>query len=298
MANNHNSSLYEIAKYSAASLIPQIAIVFLDFLAMLAITKGRPSSGLIGLTFCVSVATVGWLEWKSSIFFNSSNYVAVKNRKFQLQLLKNNVLEWNDWRAENLFAELDFQHQNLCRVNLSGANLSSANLRKANLSKANLTKANLTGVDRRGANPTDADRRRTNRPGADRRQTNLNSANLRNANLNGANLASADLTDANLIGTELISANLTSANLTATDLIGANLRKANLTNADLTNADLTNADLTNADLTSANFDRAKVRNCQFGDGTGLAKSTKTDLKRRGAVFNDAPGEPGRVLTPH
>ena len=63
-----------------------------------------------------------------------------------LAKLKEGVMAWNAWRAEN----------EEVRVDLSGADLTEANLTGADLTGADLTEANLTGADLRGANLTGA----------------------------------------------------------------------------------------------------------------------------------------------
>jgi uncharacterized protein YjbI with pentapeptide repeats len=280
MANNHNHSLYETAKYSAASLLPQVAVVLLIFLGMLAISKGNPSSELIALTFCISIFTITWLEWRRSMYFVTSKYVSNTIIESQLRLLNDSIYEWNNWRRENLSAELFFLDTDLEHADLRHADLRHANLRRANLSGANLSDADLRHADLRhadlfGANLSDAD---------------LRHADLRRAYTFGAYLGHAYLRHANLSG-----ANLSDADLRRADLRRTDLRRADLRRTDLRRADLSDADLSGADLSGVNFEKAKVRNCQFGHSYGLAESTKTDLKQRGAIFDNASGDPSSVF---
>jgi PAS domain S-box-containing protein len=95
-------------------------------------------------------------------------------------------------------------------------------------------------------------------------------------NLSGANLSSCFLSGCSLSG-----ANLSGANLSNTDL-----SNADLSNTDLSNTDLSNTDLSNANLSGANLSGAKVQNAKFGDNLGISEETKSDLRKRGAIFED------------
>jgi uncharacterized protein YjbI with pentapeptide repeats/acylphosphatase len=214
----------------------------------------------------------------------------------------NNPGKWN--LVKGIIANSIVNH------NLSGQDLSDVNLSKTELSRADLREADLSGAILRAANLTQADLREADLSGAILRAANLTQADLTQANLSQANLGwvillqadltGADLSAANLSGGYLTGANLTRANLTGADLSAANLTRANLTGADLTEADLTGADLTEADLTGADltgadFEQSNVQNCNFGNGNGLIKSEKDNLRQRGAIFNDATGDRSRVL---
>jgi len=100
-----------------------------------------------------------------------------------------------------------------------------------NLNHANLARAELSGADLTYA---------------DLRDANLASAALRSADLTGARLARADLTGADLADANLTAASLASADLTGADLREAALRRANLRGANLAGADLRDVDLTGA----------------------------------------------------
>jgi hypothetical protein len=41
---------------------------------------------------------------------------------------------------------------------------------------------------------------------------------------------------------------------------------------------------------------ADVENAQFGDNLGLTEEMKLDLKQRGAIFEDTPGDRSGVLS--
>ena len=118
-----------------------------------------------------------------------------------LDILKQGVETWNQWRKG---------HADLI------ADLSGAPLRDISLEEANLSFAQLSGADLIRANLSRAD---------------LSRADLRAAGLDGADLSSADL------GLALLSfARLRRANLRNADLVEAQLRSAYLKGADLSNA--------------------------------------------------------------
>lgn len=190
----------------------------------------------------------------------------------QVNLLKQGVDVWNEWRKENEYlstppsidlSETNLQGRYLFEANLSRANLNRANLGGANLTRANLSGANLSGTDIFGADLHNADIRQS-----DLRQANLGGANLSRANLSEANLGGADIFGANLDGVNLSKANLGGADLREADLSesnlsGANLSRANLSRADLSEADLSEADLSEANLTHSVLVRTNVSNAKI-----------------------------------
>ena len=131
----------------------------------------------------------------------------------QLDILKQGVKVWNEWRKE---------HPDIL-PDLRGANLRAATLDRANLSYANLKGANL-------------------------RAATLNNVYLKNAKLKNANLDYANLDYANLGRSDLDYADLDYASLKNTKLGYTTLRFANLRYADIRRANLYNTDFTNADL--------------------------------------------------
>ena len=95
-----------------------------------------------------------------------------------LELLKSDVVAFNEFRRNNPETEINLSYANLSYANLSHANLRGANLRGADLHDANLIRANLRDADLHDANLSDAD---------------LHDANLIRANLTRADLIRADL---------------------------------------------------------------------------------------------------------
>ena len=119
-------------------------------------------------------------------------------------------------------------------------------------------------------------------------------------------LSGSDLSDADLSNAILISADLTNADLSGADLSTADLRsfrsfldirdRLNRLNR-LDRLDRLNCLDHNANLEGADLTDAIVEGCQFGDGVGLSAIEKEHLKRRGGIFNDAPGDRSSVETP-
>ena len=122
--------------------------------------------------------------------------------------------------------------------------------------------------------------------GADLRGVNLRIADLRRANLSDADLRRANLSDA-----DLSHANLSGVNLSHANLSGAILSDANLSGANLSGVFLIGAILSGAILSGA-----EVENARFGDNLGISQTMKLDLIRRGAIFEDSPGDRSGVLT--
>jgi uncharacterized protein YjbI with pentapeptide repeats len=104
-----------------------------------------------------------------------------------------------------------------------------------------------------------------------------------------------DLIGADLSGTDLKGKELIDANLNGVNLSGADLSNANLSNANLSGADLREANFYGSNLSSANLNEATVHGTKFGNNLGLSEAAKSDLRDRGALFNDSA--PLFVTTP-
>ncbi len=128
-----------------------------------------------------------------------------------LDILKQGVQAWNQWREKN------------SDIN---PNLIAAKLRSAHLSFADLDFADLSSAD-------------------------LSSSDLRYSNLIAADLSHADLSSSDLSHAQLGGADLSGANLSHAYLRHAQLVEANLKDADLNEADLSEANLKDADLSKA-----------------------------------------------
>jgi len=168
-----------------------------------------------------------------------------------LDLVKDRIERWNDWRRKNTRVVPDLAGADLSELNLAGANLAKADLSGTRLSGANLSGANLARAKLFRADLSLADLSR-----ASLFKANLSQADLAGANLNGADLSGAFLVKANLSGASLIRACLKGANLGQASLFRARLSGAVLREASFFKSDLSEADLTEADLRGANFQEA------------------------------------------
>jgi uncharacterized protein YjbI with pentapeptide repeats len=169
-----------------------------------------------------------------------------------LQIIRQGVAAWNDWRRKNSQLRPDLSEATLSWEALSGADFSLANLIRANLPGADLLGAKLIMADLLGANLHRADL-----TGAD-----LRGANLIEADLSGANLIRADLDEAKLSG-----ANLSGAFLQLANLSGADLRNANLIEADLSAAQLVKTDMCDTTLTGSRVYGTSVWDIKVDDHT-------------------------------
>lgn len=181
---------------------------------------------------------------------------------------------------------IKLEKADLSGVNLRGADLSGADLRAPDFSGADLSQADFSGARLTGANLSEARLTGANLIGAILERANLERAGLREGNLEGANLERANLEGAYLRRANLKGANLERANLKRVNLRGVNLRGTNLRGANLRGA-----------IIEANLEEANVENAVFTNARGLTESNKADLKFRGAIFEDSPGERSEVLSP-
>lgn len=131
----------------------------------------------------------------------------------QLEILRQGVDAWNDWRKAHRDKAIDLSKANLSPANLQGVDLSDANLERASLREAKLLSVELLRASLRGAHLQEA---------------NLQSGIFSGANLSGANFEGADLAGAFLGGVNLSNANLQEADLRLADLWGTDLRNSNL----------------------------------------------------------------------
>lgn len=196
----------------------------------------------------------------------------------QVELLKQGVEAWNQWRRNHPEIIPDLSESNITRLDLSGINFSRAILNGSSLSRLDLSEANFAHSDLSDAFLSESNLKGANFDNAKLigavfkelgfNKAILTSANLKNArfsktNLSEANLSKVNLSEANLTGLDLSNVNLLGAylngvNLTEAYLNGANLRGLDLTKANLTGADLSSADLSEALLNRVNFSRANL----------------------------------------
>src|ERR1700730_3146860 len=79
-----------------------------------------------------------------------------------LDILKQAVYVWNEWRKQRPELLPNLCHENLRQLHLEEANLSETNLEGANLQGTHLERANLIGAHLEGANLSDAYLERAN----------------------------------------------------------------------------------------------------------------------------------------
>jgi uncharacterized protein YjbI with pentapeptide repeats len=156
----------------------------------------------------------------------------------QLDLLRQGIDVWNQWRVNNPTVQPDLRRARLADMDLRKANFSDTYLNEADLSQAHLREANLMGADLAKAN--------------------LHQAILCYATLIWARLSDADLTTADCTGANLSWATLRSADLRAGKLIGTNLMGADLSAANLSEANLNNAIFVRTNLQGANLTACSI----------------------------------------
>ncbi len=150
-----------------------------------------------------------------------------------LEVLKQGVEHWNQWRKEHPDVLPDLSDAILQRAKLGGANLSRADVRRVDLREVDLSRTNLSAARLRRTILYRADL-----SGADLSEANVTKANLIGANLHQANLGAADLSGALLSWAILKGANLDGANLGGTSLREASLVEARLRNTIFADVDL------------------------------------------------------------
>lgn len=202
-----------------------------------------------------------------------------------IDLVRDRVERWNDWRRRNTRVVPDFSGADLSELNLAGANLAKADLAGACLAGANLSGASLARAKLFRADLSQADLSRASLFKANLSQADLALANLNGADLSGALLIKSNLSGASLIGACLKGANLGQASLFRARLPRAVLREASLFKSDLSEADLSEADLEGANLQEAILERADLRAARLANANlCFAALLRTNL--RGAVLDN------------
>jgi len=168
-----------------------------------------------------------------------------------LQILKQGVKAWHQWRRENRHIQ----------PKLGGASLERAFLDHPDGRAAFLERAFLDNPDLTGAF--------------------LGGANLSGANLTGAFLADADLRRANLSKAHLFGAYLGGSDLSHTTLADADLRRANLTGVTFIRADLSRASL--SETVFGDTDLTDVRGLETCDHRGPSTLDHRTLANSGPL---------------
>jgi uncharacterized protein YjbI with pentapeptide repeats len=241
-----------------------------------------------------------------------------------LEMLKQGVEKWNDWRMGWSNTVVDLSGADLSGINLIGANLRKANLSGADLSNTYLRKAELSEADLSGSNLTNADLSQ-----AYMWQTNLSGAKMMGTLLEGiqaspevletlkqstANpehlkilqqgnskwnawrqenpgvipvLSNADLRGLmDMTGVDLRGALMRGSDLSEVSLNGAQLEKANLIEATLNKTNLLQANLGDANLSNANLVEVTLR-LAYLKGANLSNADLSRADLHGADLRDA-----------
>jgi hypothetical protein len=135
-----------------------------------------------------------------------------------LDLLKQGVEIWNQWRQKHPEIRPDFDEANLEGIHLGRADLSGASFRRAYLFRTLLDESNLYDA---------------NLQGADLHSASLIKANLSRAALHRAYLHGANLDEANLTGADLVLTDLSETSLNETDLSQTTMWSTRLADVDL-----------------------------------------------------------------
>lgn len=164
----------------------------------------------------------------------------------QLNILREGVERWNNWRDENPdeqidlsqadFNDVEFEKKQATRRSTFRSGGNASTLQGVNLSGVNFSHAALHGTNLNRVNLSDADLSDSDLMDADLFEANLSRAKLCRAKLRKADLEAADLTEADLRGAELQEADIDKTILRRADLTGANLNHAQLVGADVTQA--------------------------------------------------------------
>jgi hypothetical protein len=136
--------------------------------------------------------------------------------KEQVEVLKQGVRAWNEWRISNNPV-----------IDLTGANLRGINLGSVDV---------FTHLDLHHADLTEADLERANLGGASLVHVDFTRANLQGTTLAGADLWGANLDNANLTNTSLEDTDFTEAQMNGTDFSGSIMDGTRFGGVDLSKA--------------------------------------------------------------
>ncbi|MEO1148455.1 MAG: pentapeptide repeat-containing protein [Cyanobacteria bacterium J06638_22] len=244
----------------------------------------------------VSIQDVHFLErheLASLIIKNGGDALNLSGVDLRCVDLRGTTLRHTDLRHTDLF-KADLSFANLSGAILSG-DLSGTIFHRTNLIRAHFHRAHLLGANFYGANLSGADLRCADLGYSNFRRADLSGADFHCAKLSGANLSEAILSGVDINGsdisyTTLHRTNLRGADLHGASLIGANIRGSTLRGVDLRFARLCDANIRNTDLCGVDFSRAEISGAVITNCKGLSPDNIADLKRRGAIFDDAPGD--------
>ena len=126
-----------------------------------------------------------------------------------VELIKNGVSAWNDWREQHPEAPMDLSEADLRGLKLQNVNLKGTDLKAAKLQFANLSGANLEGANLDRARLQEVDLTRAQMKNAVVKNCNLMEANLLETNQENADIQGSQFNEdvmfhqANLKGANL-----------------------------------------------------------------------------------------------
>jgi uncharacterized protein YjbI with pentapeptide repeats len=161
-----------------------------------------------------------------------------------IDILKQGVTVWNQWRIENPNAHICITDANLQDADLRYVNLEGIESYNNNFCNADLSHANLKNFGGCG---------KLNFERANLSHANLEEGDIVESNLKGANLENINIRDGSFGGSDLRDANLSKAILNGTALSECDLRGANLTDADLEESSLYHAQLDEATIIASKW---------------------------------------------
>jgi uncharacterized protein YjbI with pentapeptide repeats len=176
-----------------------------------------------------------------------------------LDILKQGVEVWNQWRKDfpNICPDLGDAH--LTETTLGRSNLEGINFKRANLNNVIFSEIYIHGAKFKISSDEIPVGTATNDEDAvwlTHNNVTLNHADLSESSLNGAILHGVNLKGARLRNATIIRADLTGADLTQADLHHANLTWSNLSWANLSETNLGEVNLSGVTFTRNNLSRA------------------------------------------
>lgn len=171
--------------------------------------------------------------------------------KKHLEILKEGVQVWNEWRRRNPRSHPDFTRITSFELRASALRNTKTRRAKGQIPKdvtelrEEMLEIDLSGADFSRAAFDGADLSHVKLIGVSFRESTLTDARLEHSVLSGA-----DLFDAHLRGAHLSGADFTDANLTEASLVEADLRNSNLSGANLSRAQMMRTIVDNIDLSA------------------------------------------------
>ena len=198
-----------------------------------------------------------------------------------LNIFRQGVSVWNEWRRENYNLKADLSYTDLSYIDFSNTSILSADMSHADLSEANLTEANFLSVD-------------------------LSNSTFQNANFikvvfsKSMNLAGYSSVEMQIFGSDPTKYNLSNTDLRYTIFKKANFSEVNFSGTDMKNIQFSSANIINSnfakidfrclDLSGANFIESDLRNLELKryrlEGSNLSKSNLSGMDLKNINFQE------------